>query len=224
MPLPPPPEGWQAVLGREQAQPYFARLSAFMDAEYATQEVYPPQPLVFRALELTPPGAVRVVILGQDPYPNPGQAHGLCFSVPAGVEPPPSLRNIFRELEADTGVSATSTDLTPWAREGVLLLNTVLTVRSGEAGSHRGRGWERFTDAVIRAVATDARSAVFLLWGKDAQRKRALVDESRHTVLTAAHPSPLSAWRGFFGSRPFTGADAALEDAGLDPVDWSVIS
>lgn len=167
---------------------------------------------------------MRVVILGQDPYPNPGQAHGLCFSVPEGVEAPASLKNIFRELEADAGVYATSTDLTPWAREGVLLLNAVLTVRSGEPGSHRGRGWERFTDAVIRSVSDVAARAAILLWGKDAQQKRALVDESRHTVLTAAHPSPLSAWRGFFGSRPFAGANAALEDAGLEPVDWSVVS
>ncbi|MEJ2185131.1 MAG: uracil-DNA glycosylase [Gemmatimonadota bacterium] len=223
MPLPPLPEAWQSVLANEPAQPYFEALDTFVTREYATETVYPPRPLIFRALELTPPEAVRVVILGQDPYPNAGQAHGLCFSVPAGVEPPPSLRNIFRELAADTGVQATSTDLTPWAEQGVLLLNTVLTVRAGEAGSHRGHGWERFTDAAIRGVSAAAADTVFVLWGKDAQAKRALVDETRHTVLTAAHPSPLAAWRGFFGSRPFTRANAALKDAKREPVDWSVI-
>lgn len=223
MPVPPLPEAWQSVLASELAQPYFEALDTFVTREYATETVYPPRPLIFRALELTPPEAVRVVILGQDPYPNAGQAHGLCFSVPSGVEPPPSLRNIFRELAADAGVHATSTDLTPWAEQGVLLLNTVLTVRAGEAGSHRGHGWEQFTDAAIRAVSATAAAAVFALWGKDAQAKRALVDETRHTVLTAAHPSPLAAWRGFFGSRPFTQANAALEDAKREPVDWSVI-
>lgn len=223
MPLPPLPEAWRTALGDEQPRPYFEALGAFVDREYATQTVYPPRSLIFHALELTPPDAARVVILGQDPYPNAGQAHGLCFSVPAGVEPPPSLRNIFRKLTADTGVHATSTDLTPWAHEGVLLLNTVLTVRAGEAGSHRGHGWEQLTDAVIRTVSMTADGAVFLLWGKQAHAKRVLVEEPRHTVLTAAHPSPLAAWRGFFGSRPFTRANAALKEADREPVDWSVI-
>lgn len=224
MPLPPFPDSWQPMLGAEGERPYFERLSAFVDEQYAEHTVYPPRELIFHALELTPPEAVRVVILGQDPYPNAGQADGLCFSVPEGMEPPPSLRNIFRELAADTGVYATSTDLTPWAKEGVLLLNTVLTVRAGEAGSHRGHGWEQLTDAVIRGVSGAAESAVFLLWGNDAQEKRALVDETRHTVFMAAHPSPLAAWRGFFGSRPFTRANAALKEAKRNPVDWSVIS
>ncbi|MEJ2678825.1 MAG: uracil-DNA glycosylase [Gemmatimonadota bacterium] len=224
MPLPPFPDSWQPILGAEVEQPYFERLSAFVDEQYVEHTVYPPRELIFHALELTPPEAVRVVILGQDPYPNAGQAHGLCFSVPEGTEPPPSLRNIFRELAADTGVYATSTDLTPWANEGVLLLNTVLTVRAGEAGSHRGHGWEQLTDAVIRGLSGAAESAVFLLWGKDAQEKRALVDETRHAVFMAAHPSPLAAWRGFFGSRPFTRANAALKEAKRSPVDWSVIS
>lgn len=223
MPLPPFPDAWQDVLADERTQPYFEELGAFVDREYATQTVYPPRSLVFHALKLTPPDAVRVVILGQDPYPNAGQAHGLCFSVPAGVEPPPSLRNIFRELTADTGVNATSTDLTPWARQGVLLLNTVLTVRAGEAGSHQGHGWEQLTDAVIRTVSATTDDAVFLLWGKEAQAKRSLVEEPRHTVLTAAHPSPLAAWRGFFGCRPFTRANAALKEANREPVDWSVM-
>jgi uracil-DNA glycosylase len=223
MPLPPLPEAWQTVLGDEQTKPYYEALGAFVDGEYATWTVYPPRPLIFHALELTSPDTVRVVILGQDPYPNAGQAHGLCFSVPEGVAPPGSLRNIFRELAADAGVHATSTDLTPWAKQGVLLLNTVLTVRAGEAGSHRGRGWERFTDAAIRTVSATAPGAVFLLWGKDAQSKRALVDETRHAVFMSAHPSPLAAWRGFFGTRPFTRSNAALKEAQREPVDWSAI-
>ncbi len=185
--------------------------------------MYPPAGQLFRALELTPADAVRVVLLGQDPYPSPGQAHGLCFSVPEGVPPPPSLRNILKELHEDIGVDAAGTDLSGWARQGVLLLNVVLTVRAGEPGSHRGRGWERFTDAVIRAVSDDAGPTVFLLWGADARAKRPLIDEDPHTILTAPHPSPLSAWRGFFGSAPFSRANAALARAGRGQIDWSRI-
>lgn len=216
------PQAWR-VLADETRQPYYRELQAFLDLEYAAHDIYPPRGHVYRALELTPPEAVRVVVLGQDPYPNPGQAHGLCFSVPEGVTPPASLRNIFRELHDDVGVTPSGGDLTGWARQGVLLLNTVLTVRAGQPGSHRGRGWERFTDAVVDAVTAGPGAVVYLLWGKDAQAKAERVDAARHVLLPAPHPSPLSAWRGFFGSRPFSRANEALRSAGRGEVDWSTI-
>lgn len=224
LPLPSIPVGWRLALRAERKKPYFGKLEAFLDREYGTRDVYPPRRQVFRALQLTPLSAVRVVLLGQDPYPNPGQAHGLCFSVPTGVTPPASLRNIHRELHDDIGAGPpASGDLSAWARQGVLLLNTVLTVRSGQAGSHRRRGWERFTDAVVDAVASRTEPTVFLLWGRDAQRKAARVNAGRHTLLTAPHPSPLSAHRGFFGSRPFSRANEALKAAGRQEVDWSQV-
>jgi uracil-DNA glycosylase len=202
-------------------QPWFAELERFVDDERAAHTVYPPREQVFTALALTAPDDVRVVILGQDPYHGAGQAHGLAFSVPAGEKVPPSLKNIHKELRSDVDVTPPAHgSLVAWAQQGVLLLNTVLTVRDGEAHSHKGRGWERFTDDVIAAVSAKRTPVVFVLWGLPAQKKRTLVDESVHTVLTSAHPSPLSAHNGFFGSRPFSRSNAALVQAGRAPIDW----
>jgi uracil-DNA glycosylase len=214
-------ESWLAVLGDELEQPYMADLRAFLVAEVeAGRRFFPPADRVFRALELTPFEAVRVVLLGQDPYHGPGQAMGLCFSVPDGVPHPPSLQNIFRELTADLGVPPPTTgDLTPWAERGVLLLNAVLTVSPRRAGSHAGKGWERFTDRAVAELSARRDGLVFLLWGRYAQQKGAVVDRSRHHVLTAAHPSPYSV-SGFFGCRHFSQANALLEAGGLEPVDW----
>jgi len=212
---------WNPVLRGELVKPYWAELQTFVVAERDRHPVYPPKGDVFAALHLTPWSATKVVILGQDPYHGPGQAHGLAFSVQPGVPLPPSLRNIFKELAADVGVSPPRNgSLEPWARQGVLLLNTTLTVRGGAAASHQGRGWEVFTDEVIRAVAAKPERVVFVLWGAAARRKRSLIDHDRHVVLESAHPSPLSATNGFFGSRPFSRANAALLDAGRQPVDW----
>jgi uracil-DNA glycosylase len=198
-------------------------LRAFLAGERRRHVVLPPDREVFSALGLTPPDRTRVVILGQDPYPTPGQAHGLAFSVKPGIAPPPSLANIFKELAHDLGCRMPNNGyLVPWARQGVLLLNTVLTVRAHEPGSHRARGWETFTDAVIRAVAGGADPMVFILWGRDAQRKEALIDGRRHTIIEGAHPSPISADSGFFGSRPFSRANAALRAAGEPEIDWQI--
>ncbi len=217
-PLPPP---WRRVLGEETREPYMRKLYAFLEAEAERHEILPAAPLVFRALELTPPGRVKVVLLGQDPYPTPGHAEGMAFSVAPGVKPPVSLRNVFEELHADTGCPVpTSGHLAAWAERGVLLLNTVLTVRAGESGSHRGHGWERFTDGVIRAVVRKRTPVAFLLWGRHAQEKAPLVEGTRHTMITGSHPSFYSARRGFFGSRPFTRANASLQENGRDAVDW----
>ena len=217
------PESWHAQLSGELAAPYFAQLSAFVDEERRAHEIYPVESDVFRAFRQTPFDAVRVVLLGQDPYHGPGQAHGLCFSVPAGVALPPSLRNMFRELATELNVPPPeSGDLSPWARRGVLLLNTVLTVRAGEAGSHQKRGWERFTDAAISALSRRSRPLVFALWGKPAAQKRKLVDEQRHRVVCAAHPSPLSAHRGFLGTRPFSAISQALGELGEPAIDFAL--
>jgi uracil-DNA glycosylase len=216
------PRCWSAQLAPELAAPPFAALSAFVERERAQHRVYPAAAHVFRAFQATPFEAVRVVLLGQDPYHGPGQAHGLCFSVPQGVAAPPSLRNIFRELVSDLGVSPPSTtDLSAWAARGVLLLNTVLTVREGEAGSHQKQGWERLTDAAIRALVARPRPVVFALWGKPAQQKQALIDPARARVVCAAHPSPLSAHRGFLGARPFSAIGAALAELGHEPIDFA---
>ena len=215
------PEAWKARLREALDAPSFAALDTFLQAEYAAgaPAIHPPRETLFAAFRMTPPEAVRAVILGQDPYHEPHQAHGLAFSVPAGVPLPPSLRNIFREYAADTGFPPpASGDLTTWARRGVLLLNTVLTVREGAAASHRGHGWEEFTDAVISAVDSFDRPLVFLLWGNAAQQKKKLI--RRHPVLEAPHPSPLSAHRGFFGSSPFRGINEALVAAGAQEIDW----
>ena len=214
---------WNPVLRAELDAPYFAELQTFVAGERAQHPVYPPGPEVFAALHLTPFEDVKVLILGQDPYHGPGQAHGLCFSVRPGVRPPPSLENIFSELEADVGAPRPDHGcLDSWARQGVLLLNATLTVRGGAAASHQGRGWEQFTDAVIDAVNKKTERVVFILWGSSARRKKALIDTTRHTVIESAHPSPLSARNGFFGSRPFSRANAALVEAGRAPIDWAI--
>lgn len=215
-------ERWLAPLRAEFDAPYMHALRAFLVAERAAgKRLYPPPGDWFRALDLTPLDTVRAVILGQDPYHGEGQAHGLCFSVREGVPPPPSLVNIYKELEADLGIARPRHGcLEAWARQGVLLLNSVLTVEHGRAAAHQGRGWERFTDAVVRLVAARDSPAVFMLWGAYAQRKAAFVDGTRHCVIRSAHPSPLSAHNGFFGSRPFSRANAFLAEHGLPPIDW----
>ena len=217
------PAGWQDILGPETEKPYFQTLQAFVAAERQRFTAYPKESEVYSSLEYTPYEAVRVMILGQDPYHGPGQAHGCAFSVRPHVPPPPSLVNIFKELQNDVG--ATPPDhgcLVPWARQGVLLLNAVLTVRAGQANSHQGKGWEQFTDAVFRAVNKKQTRVVFILWGAYARRKAELVDLTRHVILQSAHPSPLSASSGFFGSRPFSRANAALRQAGLPEINWQL--
>ena len=213
---------WLAAVGDELETPAMQDLRAFLAAEIeAGRGFLPPGRLVFNALRLTPVDAVKVVILGQDPYHGPGQAMGLSFSVPAGVPPPPSLRNIFAELESDLGLPAPSTgDLTPWAERGVLLLNSVLTVAPRSPASHAGKGWESFTDRVIAELSARRDGLVFLLWGRYAQQKGTIVDTSRHHVLTAAHPSPYSAANGFFGCRHFSQANGLLQEDGGSAVDW----
>ena len=214
---------WDPIIAHEMSQQYFADLRAFVDTERRTHTVFPPVDDELAALRATPLAVTKVVILGQDPYHGEGQAHGLSFSVRHGVRIPPSLRNILTELHDDTGVAVpNSGDLTPWARRGVLLLNTTLTVRQGEAGSHHGRGWERFTDAIISAVNGKEERTVFVLWGNNARQKRQLITNPVHSVLESAHPSPLSARNGFFGSRPFSRANEALAEAGIEPVDWTL--
>lgn len=220
--------GWRDPLGDEFESPYMQALGTFLRGEKAAgKAIFPKGSEWFRALDLTPLENVRVVILGQDPYHGPGQAHGLCFSVRPGVRTPPSLVNIYKELETDLGIPpARHGFLEHWAEQGVLLLNSVLTVQSGMAASHQGRGWERFTDAVIRLVNAQARPVVFMLWGSYAQKKAAFVDSidkgGRHLVLKSVHPSPLSAYGGFFGCRHFSKANAFLEEHGQKPIDWAL--
>lgn len=214
---------WNPVLRGEFAKPYWQHLQQFVSDQRAQYRVYPPEDEVFAALHLTPHAGTRVVILGQDPYHGPGQAHGLCFSVRDGVAIPPSLSNIYKELHTDLGLPIpTHGNLEAWARQGVLLLNTTLTVRAGQAASHHGKGWELFTDEVLKAVNGKRERVVFILWGSNARKKKSLVDLTRHVVIESAHPSPLSAHNGFFGSRPFSRTNAALTAAGLDPIDWSL--
>ena len=217
-------ESWKIVLAKEFESPYFARLAAFVKDAYAHGIVYPPGRFIFEAFNRTPFDKVKVVIIGQDPYHNPRQAHGLCFSVPEGVERPPSLVNIFKELENEYGTSFLdrSGDLSHWADQGVLLLNATLTVSGGAnmAGSHQGRGWETFTDAVIRELAGRRTNLVYMLWGSYAQRKAAFVDRGKNLVLETAHPSPLSAFRGFFGCGHFRKANEYLRQHGMEPVAW----
>lgn len=216
-----PTTDWNPLLRDQFEEPYWHQLQAFVADERRRGPVYPPVDEVFAALHLTSHAETKVVILGQDPYHGPGQAHGLCFSVRHGVRPPPSLVNILAELESDLGCPVPDHgNLERWARQGVLLLNTTLTVRARQAASHQKQGWETFTDRVIEVVSAKQDHVVFILWGAPARRKRALVDASRHTVIESAHPSPLSAHRGFFGSRPFSRANDALVAAGRDPVDW----
>lgn len=215
----PLPSDWRRALDTRALE----SVSSFVDAEREKHVVYPPEDRVFACFRLTPLESVRVLLLGQDPYHGPGQAEGLAFSVADGTPPPPSLRNIFKELEQDLGVPRPrSGSLVSWAQQGVLLLNAVLTVRAGEANSHANHGWEDFTDEVIRTVSAQAAPTVFLLWGRYAQKKARLVDGTRHAILEGVHPSPLSARHGFFGSAPFSRTNAALEERGRPPVDWAL--
>ena len=214
---------WLEALRGEFKKPYYRQLFETVKKEYATHLVFPPSDDIFNAFHLTPLKDVKVVILGQDPYHNVGQAHGLCFSVQKGVAIPPSLVNIYQELHDDLGCSIPDHGyLVKWARQGVLMLNTVLTVRAHQANSHRGIGWEEFTDAAIKVLDEQDRPIVFILWGTPAQRKKTMLHNPRHLVLEAPHPSPLSAYRGFFGSRPFSKTTAFLEENGVEPIDWQI--
>lgn len=216
---------WMSVVGDEFAQPYMKKLKEFLLAEKrAGKTVYPPGGDIFNALNSTPFDKVKVVILGQDPYHGPDQAHGLAFSVRTGIQLPPSLVNIYKEIETSCGIKMPATgDLTGWAKQGVLLLNATLTVQAANAGSHQGQGWEQFTDAVVRAVNDRSRNTVFLLWGSYAQKKGEFIDRRKHLVLTAPHPSPLSAHRGFLGCGHFNLANEYLAQKGREPIDWSQV-
>jgi uracil-DNA glycosylase len=214
-------ESWKKMLGEEFEKPYFAQLTEFVRNEYSSGTVYPPAKLIFNAFDHCPFDKVKVVIIGQDPYHGAGQANGLCFSVNKGIAMPPSLVNIFKEIAADTGKPLpTNGDLTRWSDQGVLLLNATLTVRAGNAGSHQRRGWEEFTDAAIRILAEKRENLVFILWGSYAQRKGAFIDRNKHLVLTSPHPSPLSAYAGFFGNHHFTLTNDFLVKNGKEPIDW----
>lgn len=217
------PVDWQNLLKEAESSAWWEPLSEFVEAEYRHQVVYPPRRELFQALALTPVQKVKVVILGQDPYPGPGQAHGLSFSVAPGVPLPRSLKNIYTELSADLGISAPHTGcLIPWAEQGVLLLNTVLTVRAGESLSHRKQGWEKFTDLLLQKLGEREAPCAFLLWGNPARAKKAMIQAPQHLILESAHPSPLSARQGFFGSRPFSKLNAWLESQGQAPIHWAI--
>lgn len=214
---------WLPAMGAEFRKPYYKKLYEFVKQEYNTTQIFPPSDDIFNAFHLTPLSEVKVVIIGQDPYHEPGQAHGLCFSVKPGVDIPPSLVNIYKELQDDLGCYIPNNGyLVKWAKQGVLLLNTVLTVRAHRANSHHGQGWEEFTDAAIRALNTQDRPIVFILWGKPAQAKKSMLNNPHHLILEAPHPSPLSAYRGFFGSRPFSRTNAFLQEKGVEPIDWQI--
>lgn len=218
---------WKEALKDEFSKPYFEQIVTFLRAEKATgKQIFPPGPLIFNAFNQTPFDKVSVVILGQDPYHGPGQAHGMSFSVPGGVKPPPSLANIFKEIRSDIGVEmpAFYGNLTRWAEQGVLLLNAALTVRNGEPNSHARLGWAEFTDAVIRLLSERKEHLVFILWGKFAQEKQALINETKHTVLKAAHPSPFSADKGFFGCRHFSKTNEDLVQHNIPPIDWKLLT
>lgn len=216
------PEGWRAQLGDLAAEEWYRDLMRFVAAEYEQTTVYPPKEQIFAALETTPYEQVKVVILGQDPYHGAGQAHGFSFSVNPGVKLPPSLRNIYKERLDDLGIEPSRDgDFRPWARQGVLLLNTLLTVREAQPLSHKGKGWERFTDAVLARLVERPRPLAFLLWGNDARKKKRLLEGGAHLILESAHPSPLAARTGFFGSKPFSKINAFLAETGQEPIDWS---
>lgn len=216
-------EGWKKILWEEFQSPYFSELKKFLLEETASRTIYPPGLHIFNAFQHTPFDRVKVVILGQDPYHGAGQAHGLCFSVPPGIKAPPSLVNIFKELQSDLGIAIPAHgNLESWADQGVLLLNATLTVRAGEAGSHQNRGWETFTNAVIGKISREKTNMVFLLWGRYAQAKESLVDGEKHLVLKAAHPSPFSAYNGFFGCQHFSKANSFLEQKGIEPLNWTL--
>ena len=212
---------WDELLRGEFDKPYYIQLRGFLKSEYKSFTIYPDMYDIFNALRFTPYSKVKAVILGQDPYHEPGQAHGLAFSVRPGVEPPPSLKNIYKELNSDLGIPIPQTgDLTNWARQGVLLLNTSLTVRQGQANSHKGKGWEIFTDRVITLLNEREKPAVFILWGGNAKAKVPLITNPQHCILTSPHPSPLSAHYGFFGCHHFSKCNAFLESKGIEPIDW----
>ncbi|MDY0404737.1 uracil-DNA glycosylase [Virgibacillus sp. 179-BFC.A HS] len=214
---------WANFLNAEFKKDYYVKLRAFLKKEYATQTIYPDMHDIFNALHYTPFHQVKVVILGQDPYHGPGQAHGLSFSVKPGVPAPPSLQNIFKEMQQDIGCSVPNHGyLVDWTKQGVMLLNTVLTVRRGQAHSHKGMGWEIFTDKVITTLNEKSHPVVYILWGAAAQRKQELIDTNKHYVIKAPHPSPLSAHRGFFGSRPFSKTNQILQENGLGEIDWQL--
>jgi uracil-DNA glycosylase len=214
-------EDWKAILGEEFTKPYFEELVTFVKREYASGEVFPAGSNIFRAFDKCPFDRLKVVIIGQDPYHGPGQANGLCFSVSEGVAFPPSLQNIFKEVASDVGTPIpTSGELDRWAEQGVLLLNAVLTVSAHNAASHAGHGWEQFTDAVVKAIAERKQGVVYMLWGSYAQRKGAIADPRQNLILKAVHPSPLSAYRGFFGCKHFSQANAYLQNMGKEPIVW----
>lgn len=214
-------ESWEKVLQPDFDKPYFKELTDFVRSEYAATTIYPPASLIFNAFNLCPFDKVKVVIIGQDPYHGPGQAHGLCFSVNDGVQFPPSLQNIFKEIKSDLDIPIpTSGNLTRWAEQGVLLLNATLTVRAHSAGSHQKKGWETFTDSVIRILAEQKENLVFILWGAYAQKKGAFIDNNRHLILSSAHPSPLSAYNGFFGNHHFSLTNEWLQKHGIDTINW----
>lgn len=215
---------WQTVIGQEFDKPYMQNLRSFLKQEKAAGKIiYPPGPLIFNAFNHTPFDQVRVVIIGQDPYHGPSQAHGLCFSVPDGIPLPPSLMNIFKEIESDIGIAMNGNgNLTPWAEQGVLLLNATLTVEQANAGSHQNRGWEAFTDAAIAALNAQCNHLVFVLWGSYAQKKGAAINTNKHLVLKSVHPSPLSAHRGFFGQHQFSKINQFLQEKGQPPIDWQL--
>lgn len=221
--MPPISNDWLEPLKPEFAKPYYRKLYNTVTEEYRTRQIFPPADDIFNAFAFTPLSKVKVVILGQDPYHGDGQAHGLCFSVKPDVEIPPSLVNIYKELQDDCGCKIPNHGyLTKWAEQGVLLLNTVLTVRAHQANSHRGIGWEEFTDAAIRILNEQNRPIVFILWGRPAQLKKSMLNNPQHLILEAPHPSPLSAYRGFFGSRPFSRTNKFLKQNGIEPIDWQI--
>jgi uracil-DNA glycosylase len=214
---------WLEAIGNEFHSPYYLELDKFVKSEYSDYIIYPNADDIFNAFQFTPLSQVKVVILGQDPYHNEGQAHGLCFSVKPEVDIPPSLVNIFKELGDDLGCAIPNNGyLEKWSKQGVLLLNTVLTVRAHQANSHHGKGWEKFTDAVIQAVNVQKRPIIFLLWGRPAQKKRSMLNNPMHLILEAPHPSPLSSYRGFYGSKPFSKTNEFLSQHGIEPIDWQI--
>lgn len=217
-------ESWLDELTEEFAKPYFKNLKEFLLHEKANQTIFPPSKLIFNALNLTPYNQVKVVLLGQDPYHGAGQAHGLCFSVQSGIKQPPSLVNIFKEVRADLDIpmSASNGNLESWAKQGLLMLNATLTVRASQAGSHQGKGWETFTDTIISKLSASKQGLVFLLWGKFAQNKAQLIDGTKHLILKAAHPSPFSAYNGFFGCKHFSKTNEYLVQNGKQPIDWLI--
>lgn len=213
-------ESWKELLNDEFEKPYFKNLTSFVKAEYQTKVIYPPAKLIFNALDSLPVHNVKVIILGQDPYHGPGQAHGLSFSVSAQTDLPPSLKNIYKELYSDLGIKRKNGDLSDWVKQGVLLLNSTLTVRASQAGSHQNKGWEMFTDAVIHKLASTKNNLVFILWGRYAQNKGHFIDPKRHLVIKSSHPSPLSAYNGFFDSKPFSQTNAYLVSNNTVTINW----